>query len=52
MSLFDADGTGDLDTNQCRALGNGGLVGGGGGGGREGEKKNRGALEVRKLSLL
>lgn len=45
MSLFDADGTGDLDTNQCRALGNGGLGG-------EGEKKNRGALEVRKLSLL
>ena len=25
MSLFDADGTGDLDTNQCRALGNKGF---------------------------
>ena len=41
MSLFDADGAWDLDTNQCRALGN---WGGGGG-----ERKNLRWIESEKV---
>lgn len=47
VPLFNADGTGDLDTNQCRALGNGGAGGG------EGEKISRciGSEKVKSSAM-